>query len=404
MKKSRWAWGLLALVPFLAGCSGFWDAPTTTSTTTTTTTLTSGYFFVLDDNTSHVISYNVAAGVLTQVGTYSVPATPIAMTVAPNNDFLYVSTLNGIYVYTISGGTLTLSNASSVIVSDPAVAMVVDSTNSWLIETSGYSPYTLNAIPLVSTTGLVNTSAATCSTGSVVCVATLPGTLGTNSAIVVNQIAIAPNNQFIFVAGDTYGTTIYTFTAAVTSSAPNPFGATLATLAPANYGGSTGGVSRTVAVDPTSRLLYVGETVATSSGGGLRVFTFANGSSGPTLAQISGSPYPSGGPNPYFILPKATGDFVYVANWNNTSAGNITTFSITNTSGAYSLTKLSTSATTGVKPVALAEDSNAEFVFAECAGGSPYLDVYFFDTTTPSTLDLTLTSSAFAGNTLAAAK
>jgi 6-phosphogluconolactonase (cycloisomerase 2 family) len=408
MTKSRWAWGLLALVPFLAGCSGFWDAPnSSSSTTTTTTTLTSGYFFVLDQDTSKIISYNVAAGVLTEAGTIAVPATPIAMTVAPNNAFLYVSTLNGIYLYTISGGTLTLGNSSSLIINDPAVAMVVDSTDSWLIETSGDSPYTLNAIPIVSTTGIVNASAAVCSgSTSVVCTAKLPGTAGTSGAIVVNQMAIAPNNQFIFLADDTNGTEIYTFTAAVTSSAPNPFGATLATLIPANYGGSTLGAAHSAAVDPTSRLLYVGESVATSSGGGLRAFTFAYDSvKGFTLTEISGSPYPSGSSGPYAILPKATGDFVYVANWNGTSAGNIATFSISDTSkGVYSLTALSTSATTGIKPVALAEDSNAEFVLAECGGGSPYLDIYFFDSTTPSTLDLTLTSSAFAGITVAAAR
>jgi hypothetical protein len=151
-------------------------------------------------------------------------------------------------------------------------------------------------------------------------------------------------------------------------------------------------------VDSSNRLVYVGEISAVSSGGGLRAF--ALGATG-GLTEISGSPFPSGGTGPYSILPKATNDVVYVGNWQGTSAGNITGFTITVSNSTFLLSKISTAAATGIQPGALAEDSNGNFVLAENAGGSPYFSAYVFDKTTPSLLDLTISDSTFAGISLA---
>jgi 6-phosphogluconolactonase (cycloisomerase 2 family) len=335
---------------------------------------------VLDVATSHVISYNIASGKLTEVGSYVVPAAPITMAVSPKNAYLYVSTNSGIYMYTISAGTLTLGNSSQPIVADAAQAMAVDSSGAWLVETSGSG--TLNAVPLVTTTGLPATSPV-CTNNSVICSVTL-------NAKAINGIAFAPSNAIVAVAAGTNGTAVYTFTA----GNANPF-STVATIAPVS---TSAGSSLAVAVDPGSRLLYVGEAAAISgTGGGLRAFTIASGA----LTEISGSPLASGGTGPHAILPKASGNVVYVANWNGTGSGNVTGFSVTSTSGVYSLAKLN-SVATGVQPSAIAEDNLSNFVLVENAGGSPYLDAYFFDTTTPSTLDLTITDSSFAGTALAA--
>jgi 6-phosphogluconolactonase (cycloisomerase 2 family) len=382
MKIGKWAWGCLAALPLLAGCAGFWDPPPAT-TTTTATTLSSGYFYVLDVATSHVLSYNIASGVLTFIGTTVVPAEPIALTVAPNNSFLYVSTLRGIYLYTLSGGALTLANASQTIVGDPAAAMAVDSTNSWLLETSGLG--VLNAIPVVSTTGLPSTTAAICTNNSTICSVNLTGTT-------INQMAFAPNDTLLFVAAGNSGTAAYTFAAGNT----NPFDK-VTTIAPAN---TSGGSALSVAVDPSNRLAYIGEAGAVNSNGGLRAFTI---SATGALSEISGSPFASGGSGPHAILPKGTGDVVYVANWNGTGAGNITGFSIAASGTTYSLSKLSSVAVTGIQPNAMVEDSEQNFVLVENEGGSPYLSAYFFDKTTPTQLDLTIQDSSYVGTTLAAA-
>ncbi len=399
MKIGLGAGLLLGFTVPLAGCAGFWNLPagTTTTTTTTSTSLSSGYFYILDRSTSQVISYYIDSGVLTPVGSpVSVPAGAIAITVAPNDDFLYISTLEGIYLYTISSnGVLTEGNSSTAITSDPAVAMQVDSTDSWLVETSGAG--TLNAVPIVSSgisAGELGNSRGDCpnpatNVTSVVCSVPLTGAT-------INGLVVSPSNVYVFVACGTNGTAAFSFDA---GSSGNPFAsAAYATIPPKT---NTTGSALSVAVDPGNAALYIGEADAVSSNGGLRVITI--GTAG-ALTEASGSPYASGGSGPYAILPLPAGDYVYVANWNNGSsaAGNITGFSISDSNSTLSLSALSGSVGTGIEPVSLAEDSDGNFVLAVSEGGSPYFDAYYFDTTTAGQLDATITSSNYAGVAVAA--
>jgi hypothetical protein len=137
MTIQKWATLALLALPFLAGCKGFWDAPSTSGTGTGTTTASSGNFYVLNAKTSQIAGYYINAGVVTALtgSPYTVPALPIAIALAPNNAFLYVSTANGIYDFTIaSNGELSLGNSSAPISSDQAVSMQVDASNSWLVE------------------------------------------------------------------------------------------------------------------------------------------------------------------------------------------------------------------------------------------------------------------------------
>jgi 6-phosphogluconolactonase (cycloisomerase 2 family) len=370
MNMGKWAQLLLA-APLLAGCSNFWQSPTSTTTTTTTTTLSSGVFYVLNVETSQIVAYDIVSGTLTKLGTYATPAVPLALAVSPNGGFLYLSTANGIYMYTVaSGGTLTLGNDKGIISSDTAYTMQVDSTNSWLIEAISGST-SLCAIPLSTSTGLPPTS-------STEQCATLPSTT-------VQQLTIAPKNNYVFVALGKGGTAVVPFTAGNTS----PFG----TVGNIGVKGS-GGAALSVAVDPSSRLFYIGETVATSGSetGGVRAFTLA---SLPSVAELSGSPYTSKGLAPYSILPLSTGDYIYVANrqTSSSSSGVIAGFSFTSSSSTYSLTALSGTVTAGTHPVGLAEDSSKQFVLAVSVDGSPDLEAYFFDTTTNGQLDATITST-----------
>jgi 6-phosphogluconolactonase (cycloisomerase 2 family) len=340
----------------------------------------SGYFYILDTATSQVIAYDINAGALTEVAAYSLPYKPIAIAVAPNNNYLYVSTLNGIFLYTISNGALTLGSTTPV-TSDPALAMQVDATNSWLVEASGLGD--LYAVPITPSTGQLSSVIATCY---------VP--LNTTT---VDQLAISPNNDYVFVAGGTSGTAAFGFIATHSNAPSGPFGAAAyATIPPAN---NSGGGALSVAVDPSNRLLYIGESDAVSNSGGLRAFTIGAGGG---LTEISGSPLASGGTAPRSILPKSTGDYVYVANWKGTSAGNVTGFSITASGSSFSLTNLNNPVATGVEPTALVEDSTAQFALAVSQGGNPYFDAYTFDATTAGQLDSGVTSSAFAGSSIAA--
>ena len=163
---------------------------------------------------------------------------------------------------------------------------------------------------------------------------------------------------------------------------------------------ATSGSALAVAVDPgtTPRLFYVGETLGSGGNtGGLRVFNYSSlGTS--ALTQVSGSPFASGGLSPNYILPDASGDYVYVANGAGPStAGNITGFTITASGTTYSVAS-TTSTAAGVLPLAMAEDSTGTFVFEVGSSGSPYFDAYTFDTTTAGQLESEVVSNTAASS------
>ena len=371
---------VLAAAAFcLAGCTGFWNAPSSSgSGGSGSTTLSSGDIYVTNSATSQLVGLYVNAGKLTTLpgSPYTLSAAPIAITVAPNNAFLYVSTLGGIFVYTVntSTGQLTVANSGQPISADPATFMQVDSTNTWLIEgVSGTS--NLFAVHVNASTGLLASNTEQ--------TAVLPAT-----GFV--QVAISPDDTFVLAAMGVSGTATIPFN----PNNANPFGA-VGTIGVKN----SGGAAESVAFDPilsgatAPRLFYIGETVATSgtNSGGLRAFNFS------TLAEITGSPYATSGLAPYSILPFSTGDHVYVAN-RQTSAGAtaasvIAGFSVTSSGSAYTLTALGSTFATGVNPQSIVEDNTHQFVFAANIGGSPDLIGYVFDTTNAGYLDKVISNS-----------
>jgi 6-phosphogluconolactonase len=364
-----WKWALPGLIAavLLAGCKGFWDAVPSNGGGGGGGTA-SGVFYVLNQKSGQVVGFSFASGSSTPTsitgGAATLPAAPLAMAISPNGSFLYVSTTVGIYLYTIgTGGTLTQGNNNQAISTDPAFAMVVDPSGQWLVEAvSGTAA--LSAIPLDPTTGLYNSSIQ-------LATLTLPNTN-------VQQLAISPAssaNPYVFVAMGAGGTEVIPFT----TGNSNPFGSG-ANIPVKNSSGS----ANAVAVDPTNRLLYVGETVAVSGTqtGGLRAFTIGATS----LTEIAKTPYASAGLGPSAILP--TANYVYVANKavSGSGTGNIAGFSIVSTGGVYSLSSVNTVAA-GVSTQGLAEESTGTYVLAVNAGGGPDLSTYTFDTTTPGKLD-----------------
>jgi hypothetical protein len=320
---------------------------------------------------------------------YSLPSEPFSIAIAPNKSFLYVGTQSGIFRYTISTtGALTLASSTAFYPDSSAASMQIDSTSSWLLDasTSGY----LYAIPINPTDGTRSTT-------------TLVPQVPLGIIPTIHQLAISPDNTNIFVALGTVGTTVIPFNANPgTGNSPLPaaVGTPIAVK-------TAGGQAISVAVDPINRLLYVGETLAfpTSSSnantGGLRAFNYSS-LSGATPTEITDSPFASGGLTPVSILPSATGGYVYVANStvsNGTSGnsisttGNISGFTLTSSGTTYSLTALSSIASAGTSPSALAEDSTGTVLLLVNSGGSPDLDVYTFDATSAGKLDSALTAS-----------
>jgi len=176
----------------------------------------------------------------------------------------------------------------------------------------------------------------------------------------VMQLVISPNGDNVFLALAGAGTFIVPFTAGNS----NPLGATAKVIAVANSSQQ----ALSVAVDPTERLFYIGETQAVNTSGGLLVFNYSSLSGTPT--QVTGSPIASGGLSPNAILPTASGEYVYVANGQGqTETGNIAWFPISASGTTYSIASGSTIAS-GIFPHGLAEDSDDNFVLAVSTGGS----------------------------------
>jgi len=344
-------------------------------TGTCTTAANSGQFYILNSSTtssSSIAGYSISGGKLTSISGSSptVNGVALAIAIAPNGKFLCVSSSYGVYAYPITSGAL---GTGVKVTSDPAYAIQIDSTDSWLIEAiPATGGVTFGAVPINSTTG-VNTGSEVTATFAVA-----------NASLPQGQMVISPDNSYIFAALETGGTIVVPFS----SSSPFPSGTSAKTIGVANTGGS----ALSVAVDPSStpRMFYIGETLAGSGGttGGLRAFTYASLSTS-TLVQATGSPIPSGGLAPTFILPVASPSYVYVAN----GIGNITGFAVSWSASPYSIAT-GTVITAGAQPAGMALDSTGSWVFEVGSSGSPYFDAYTFDASIIGQLDSQVTSTA----------
>jgi len=373
MKSGKWAVAALAASCLLAGCGDFWQAPSGGGGgggggCTTSCSTTSGGFYILNKGTtSQVAGYTLVSGTLTAMSgsPFAVSAAPTAMAVTPSGASLYVSTADGIFLYPIgTGGAL---GASSSVSSKAVNAIQVDSTSSWLVEaTTTSTGVELDALPI----GPTGTAAGSAQTVT-----------ATVSGATVEQMAIAPNNNSIFVALGSGGTITIPFNAATKTNTPLGIPGT-------PLGVKHGGQAVSVAVDPDSRIILIGETLASSNSGGLRVLDYA------TMQEVDGSPYPSGGATPNAILPGIGS--VYVGNSAGaSSAGVIAAFNIVTTGSVYSLTAGPTSAA-GDNPVGMVQDSSDTYVLDVNSGGSPYFQAYTFDQSTTGKLDPAVSGSTGA--------
>ncbi len=233
MKIGLQASVVMASMLLLAGCKNFWNVPSTTGCTTNCpATISSGVFYVLNSNAGQVeiAGYSIVNSTLTALAgsPYTLPSGPYAIAIAPNSNFLYVSTQSGIDLYTIgSGGSLTLASTTPISTDFAAFSMQVDATDSWLVEASG-SGY-LYAIPISPLTGKT--------TGTVQQVSL--------AGIAPRQLTISPDNTYVFVALGGSGTEVIPFKASSTDPLPAIAGVPIAVKAP-------GGGALSVAVDPTS--------------------------------------------------------------------------------------------------------------------------------------------------------
>ena len=357
--------GITALLSCLglSSCSGFFQAVTTTTTATGSTTY--AYVTNVDSGgTGGTLSaYSLTSGVMAALSgsPITLTATPTSIVVAPNNNFLFVGTQLGVFLYTIgSGGVLTEGNDDTIVYLGPSYPkyLAVDSTSSWLIVANNDSTE-LDALPISATTGIPTTSTP------------VSVTLTDTGPV---QVGFSPANTSVFVALGTGGTNVWAFNAANSS----PWGTTrsaIPLLATSTYKSSS---ANAVAVDTTSTYLFVAESTANTSGDVLREFT---------LSTLGSEVDYATGKGPAAILPDLSGAYVYVANQTDNT---ITGFSLS----AGALTALADSPfSTAKTPLALAEDSTKSYIYSIGYSTNPNLWLYKFDSTTSGTLDVQTTLS-----------
>ena len=336
--------------------------------TCTSTATTSGNFYILNGGTSgQIAGFTISSNKLTAIsGGSQVVSSATAVAMAPSGNFLYVASLSdGITIYPITS-TGALQAGVNFNGDKQAAALEVDPSGKWLLDASASG--TLTAYPITSTGTLDSTRTSQSQPLAI-------------AAVVPGGIAISPNGAFIAVALGSTGTQIFTF-------GSETLGAGTIVYGPTN---KSAGSAVSVAMDPQSLFMYIGEVDAfpsdpNSHPGGLRVFSI----SGTSLTELT--PSSSGGVSPNFILPIASGKYVYVANgMGGTAAGNITGFAVSS-SGISA----GTTVAAGAQPFGLAEDSTDSWVFEVGSTGSPYFDAYTFDATTTGQLDSQVTSTAAA--------
>ena len=361
----------------VSGSSGSETETTTvcavvTSGTCSGTAGTSGIFYVL--SASSIEGYTVSSGTLTSVSSSYTLSGASAIAIAPSGSFLYVASVgDGIVVYTINTSTGALTQGNTIISDSAVQAMQIDPSGKWLLDANLAG--TITAYP-ISSTGAQDTTRT---------LQQVPLASAT-----VQQMAISPSGALISVALGNTGTQSFSLNAA--SNTPIGTGGSLITKP---YGSD--GAAIAVAIDPQSRLLYVGETAAFNSNtnsGALRVFAISTNASGASsLTELAyASPYAPLGTGPHAILADPTGKYVYAASWKSGAAGVITGYTVTTSA----LTALSSTVATGTQPYGLAEDSTGSYVLAVSNQGSPLFSAYTFDATTLGQLDASATGSTIS--------
>ncbi|MFZ1085292.1 MAG: beta-propeller fold lactonase family protein [Terracidiphilus sp.] len=340
--------------------------------TSNCTATNSGNFYVV--GTNGIYGYSIASSTLTALSgspaSLPVGATPYSMAIQPNGNHLYVGTSIGIYLYDIgTGGALSL-DSSLPIPDDTSNALQVDSTGQWLLDASNtLSGPILYAWPINKTTG----QPVAIPNG-----ATVPGvSLIAGGNVAVGGLAISPDNNLVAVAVGK-DTEIYKFTAGsgyTSSSAPISTPGQAVTA-------KSGATAISVAFNPGTNFLYIGETNDFTAGGGIHIIPISSDVVG---NEPSTSPYPSGGDGPHAILADSNG-YVYVANGKGTADGVIAAFLLDSTNSTLAVQ--SNTVSTGAAPYGMVLDSTGDFVLTANNLSDPTINAF-----TLSSGELTVSTS-----------
>ena len=376
--------GIAILLPSLTGCSGFF--PPLPITPPNPGGNTGNSVYVANLATSTIASFSIVAATPAVPATATTPASPavpaslstlanpplsagyqpLSMAVTPNNTFLYVGGMNGIYLYLIaSNGSLSAPAAGTIQAVAYAASLTISPDGQWLIALDGTTQQ-LDIFQINSSTGALTSVGANA-----------PAVYSVQSGVwLPTSVRISPNGAFIFAALGTGGDAVFTFnifTGVAVSSQYLPTGNTTTS----DFG---------LAIDPKSTYLYIARS---GTNGGVAVFNIGSGG---LLTPVKGSPFAAGN-GTYSVALDSTGTYVYAANRTDSSISGFTIVPPTATA-ALTLTPLSGSPyAAGSTVQSIGIDSTGKYLLAASAGGNPDLKMYSFDATTPGMLDPAATTA-----------
>lgn len=369
------------LLAGLAGCSGFFPSLNSTggaggNGSGSGSGYTGDAIYVGNSGNGYIAGFGLASnGSLSVLNNspYNNGVVATALTVTPGNAYLYVGTLNGIYVYAInSDGSISVLNGGSPAAVDVIpTTMQVDSTGNYLLAAGISAASESQAIGIYQITP--STGLLTALNGSPL--GLYSGVSGNPTLIAPTAMLITPNNSLVYVSMGTLGVQVLTLApGGGLSTGAGP------TILPPS-GNSVSPSDQGLASDPNTRFLFVAEVNT-----GLRVLNI--GTNG-ALSEITGSPYPVG-TGPTGVIMDPTGSYVYTA---NKGSGTISGFTFNATSGQLTAIAGSPFNSGGQLPIEMVTDSSKKFLAVinsgtNGSGGNNDLQLFSFDATTPGKLDI----------------
>lgn len=364
-----------ALLVLLSGCSGFFPPLSSNGGGGDSgggTTTAGDFVYVANGATSTIAAFAVGAdtsgaATLTELSSspYSLSLQPTAMVVTPNNQFLYVAGVGGIYGYTINSTTGALSALGSggamAITLLGSVSLDVSPDGQWLLALS-QDGASLNEYQ-INTTGALSAAAT-------------PGYSGLAAAQPVpKMVKFSPSGTLVFVALGTGGDLVFPFntTTGVVDTTP-------ANVQVLSTGSSTTG-DNALAIDAATKFLYIARS-GTNNG----IASFAIGANG-ALSSVTGSPFASGA-GPFALVLDSTGKHLYAANRTDSTISGYTIGIggvLTAVTGSPFLS--------GSTVNSLAVDNSGKYLLAAAGGGSPDLTMYSFDTSGTGVLTSVVTKA-----------
>jgi 6-phosphogluconolactonase len=352
---------VLTLLPWFTACSNFFPPLNSGGGTGGGGVATGNHVYVANQTTKSIAGFTIGTtAALTAVPNSPVAAgfIPLAMVVTPNNSLLYVSGVNGIFVYFINAdGSLSSPSTGSQLVAVFAPALTVSPDGQWLIALDGTTQQ-LDLFQINATTGGLTSI-------------TSPVPYGVTTGVwQPSEVHVSPDGTLIFAALGTAGDVVFTFNTATGLAASSQMLST---------GDATSG-DFGLAIGPKSNYVFIARS---GKNGGLVVFSIGAGGA---LTPVSGTPFAAGS-GTFSVALDPTGTYVYAA---NRTDGTISGYTIVPgaTISALSLTPLNGSPfASGAGVQSIGVDSSGKYLLAAAVNGVPDLTMYSFDATVPGKLD-----------------